>query len=195
MKKRVLASLLSAVMVLGMLSGCAASGSGGSDNGGDESSDADGKVTLKFLNKYPEEEYVHYFEDAVAAFEDANPDIHIEMENVSDQAIKDKLSVVASGGDMPDIYFSWTGERVKRFARGDKALDLTPYLEEDTEWRDSFLPAFLNNSTYDGKTYAIPFRSSIMYMIYNKKVFTDNKIEIPKTWDEFLEVCETLKGK
>ncbi|MCI8940841.1 MAG: extracellular solute-binding protein [Dorea sp.] len=195
MKKRVLASLLSAVMVLGMLSGCAASGSGGSDNGGDESSDADGKVTLKFLNKYPEEEYVHYFEDAVAAFEDANPDIHIEMENVSDQAIKDKLSVVASGGDMPDIYFSWTGERVKRFARGDKALDLTPYLEEDTEWRDSFLPAFLNNSTYDGKTYAIPFRSSIMYMIYNKKVFTDNKIEIPKTWDEFLEVCETLKEK
>ena len=175
MKKRVLASLLSAVMVLGMLSGCATSGSGGSDNGGDEPSDADGKVTLKFLNKYPEEEYVHYFEDAVAAFEDANPDIHIEMENVSDEAIKDKLTVIASGGDMPDIYMSWTGERVKRFARGGKALDLTPYLKEDTEWAESFLPAFLNNSTVDGSTYAIPYRSGVMYMMYNKEVFDKNK--------------------
>lgn len=197
MKKKVLAALLAATMVVGMLAGCATSGSGSSEDASDESAGTEegGEVTLKFLNKYPEEPYAQYFEDAVAAFEEANPDIHIEMENVSDEAIKDKLSVIASGGDMPDIYFSWTGERVKRFARGEKALDLTPYLEEDTEWRDSFLPAFLNNSTLDGKTYAIPFRSGIMYMMYNKAVFEENNIEIPETWDDFLAVCETLKGK
>lgn len=193
MKKRFLAAVLSATMVIGLLAGCATSGTGGpSESGSDESKD--GKITLSFLNKYPEEPYAKYFEDAVAEFEEQNPDINIEMENVSDEAIKDKLTVIASGGDMPDIYMSWTGERVKRFARGGKALDLTPYLKEDTEWADSFLPAFLNNSTIDGSTYAIPYRSGVMYMMYNKEVFDKNKYEIPNNWEDFLTLCEKIKN-
>lgn len=192
MKKRFLAAALSAAMVISLLTGCATSGTGGSSDGGSDES-KDGKITLSFLNKYPEEPYAKYFEDAVAEFEKQNENIHIEMENVSDEAIKDKLTVIASGGDMPDIYMSWTGERVKRFARGGKALDLTPYLEADKEWADSFLPAFLNNSTIDGKTYAIPYRSGIMYMMYNKEVFEKNKYEIPETWDDFMALCETIK--
>ena len=141
MKKRILAALLSATMILGMLAGCATSGSGDADSGSGESED--GTVTLTFLNKYPEDPYAQYFVDAVAQFEEENPDIKIEMENVSDEAMKDKLSVIASGGEMPDIYFTWTGERTVRFARNDMALDLTPYFEEDPEWAESFLPAFL----------------------------------------------------
>lgn len=193
MKKKFLAGLLVSAVAVSLLAGCATSGTGrSSDSKKDES--ANGKVTLSFLNKYPEEPYAQYFEDAVAEFEKQNPDINIEMENVSDEAIKDKLTVIASGGDMPDIYMSWTGERVKRFARGGKALDLTPYLEEDSEWADSFLPAFLNNSTIDGSTYAIPYRSGIMYMMYNKEVFETNNYEIPETWDEFLALCEKIKN-
>lgn len=192
MKKRVLAAVLSAVMVISLLSGCATSGNSGkshSDGKKDE-----GEVTLTFLNKYPEDPYAQYFVDAVADFEEKYPDIKIKMENVSDEAIKDKLSVMASGEQMSDIFFSWTGERVKRFARNDLVLDLTSYLEDDSEWADSFLPAFLNNATYDGKTYAIPFRSSIMYFVYNKEVFDKYKLEVPKTWDEFLAICDKLKG-
>ena len=190
MKKRILAALLSATMILGMLAGCATSGSGDADSGSGESED--GTVTLTFLNKYPEDPYAQYFVDAVAQFEEENPDIKIEMENVSDEAMKDKLSVIASGGEMPDIYFTWTGERTVRFARNDMALDLTPYFEEDPEWAESFLPAFFSNVTYEGKTWAVPFRSSIMYMIYNKQVFEEYDLEIPETWDEFIAICDKL---
>ena len=83
MKKRVMAVLLTASMLVGLLAGCATSGSGGSDRGDSKSSE--GKVTLKFLNKYPEDPYAQYFVDAVAQFEKENPDIDIEMENVSDE--------------------------------------------------------------------------------------------------------------
>lgn len=191
MKKRVLAVLLAAAMSIGLLAGCATTSDSGS--GGEKSKD--GKVTLKLLNKYPEENYAKYFEDAIAAFEEENPDIEIQMENVSDQAIKDKLSVIASGGDMPDIFFSWSGEYVKKFARGGLVKDLTSYLDEDAVWKDGFLPAFLNNSTFNNKTYGIPYRSGIMYMLYNKAVFEENGIEVPETWDEFLKVSDTLKSK
>ena len=66
MKKRILAALLSATMILGMLAGCATSGSGDADSGSGESED--GTVTLTFLNKYPEDPYAQYFVDAVAQF-------------------------------------------------------------------------------------------------------------------------------
>lgn len=189
MKKKLLASVLAVSMMATMMVGC-----GSSSSGGDASAEGE-KVTLSFLNKYPDAPYAEYFEQAVADFEAANPNIDIEMENVSDEAIKDKLTTMAGGGEMPDIFFTWTGERVNRFARNDLALDLTPYLDADPEWKDGFLPAFLNNATLDGKNYAIPFRSGIMFFLYNKEVFTQNNLETPKTWDELLAVCEQLKAK
>lgn len=188
MKKRILALMLTAAMTVSFAVGC--SGSGG-DGGG--KSDGD-EITLTFLDKHPEEEYKGYFEDAIADFEEANPGVHIEYENISDQAIKEKLAVLASGGDLPDIFFAWGGECLNRFSRAGRLLDLTPYMDEDTEWRDSFLPSFLSSSVLDDKNYAVPYRSSVLYWLYNKKVFEDNKLEVPTTWDEFVEVCDTLKA-
>ena len=47
--------------------------------------------------------------------------------------------------------------------------------------------------TVDGKIYAVPY--SIIYntIIYNKNVFAQYNLEIPETFDEFLDVCQTLK--
>ena len=187
MKKRIFALVMILALSISMLAAC-----GG--GGGGESSDEGGDITLTFLDKHPEEEYKGYFEQAIADFEAANPGVHIEYENISDQAIKEKLAVLASGGDMPDIFFAWGGESLNRFSRNGKCLDLTPYFEADPEWRDSFLPMFLSSSVLDGKNYAVPYRSSVLYMLYNKKVLEDNGIEVPETWDEFMAACEKLKG-
>ncbi|MFQ8900449.1 MAG: extracellular solute-binding protein [[Clostridium] scindens] len=93
-------------------------------------------MALTFLDKHPEDEYKGYFEQAIADFEKAHTDIDIEYENISDQAIKEKLSVLAAGGDLPDIFFAWGGECLNRFSRAGRILDLTPYMEKDQEWRD-----------------------------------------------------------
>ncbi len=187
MKKRILALMLTAALTVSLAAGCGSGGDGGSKSDGDD-------ITLTFLDKHPEEEYKGYFEDAIADFEEANPGVHIEYENISDQAIKEKLAVLASGGDLPDIFFAWGGECLNRFSRAGRLLDLTPYMDEDSEWRDSFLPSFLSSSVLDDKNYAVPYRSSVLYWLYNKKVFADNKLEVPTTWDEFVEVCDTLKA-
>ena len=100
MKKRILALMLTAALTVSLAAGCGSGGDGGSKSDGDD-------ITLTFLDKHPEEEYKGYFEDAIADFEEANPGVHIEYENISDQAIKEKLAVLASGGDLPDIFFAW----------------------------------------------------------------------------------------
>ena len=40
----------------------------------------------------------------------------------------------------------------------------------------------------------IPFSVAAASVIYNKRIFADNDLEVPTTWDELLAVCETLKG-
>ena len=185
MKRKTIAMLMVASMTVALFAGC-----------GSKSDESDsGKVKLTFLDKHPEDEYKGYFEEAIADFEKENPDIEIEYENISDQAMKEKLSVLAAGGDLPDIFFCWGGECLNRFSRSGKTLDITSYMDEDAEWKDSFLPAFLSSSVYEGKNYAVPYRSSVLYMLYNKQVFADNNLDVPTTWDEFIDVCDTLKNK
>lgn len=186
MKKRIVAAILMLTMTISLAAGCGSN----KDSGGDSD-----KIQLTFLDKHPEDEYKGYFEQAIADFEEQNPNVEIQYENISDQAIKEKLSVLAAGGDLPDIFFAWGGECLNRFSRAGRLLDLTPYMEDDTEWRDGFLPSFLSSGVYEDKNYAVPYRSSVLYMLYNKQTFADNNIEVPTTWDEFIAACETLKKK
>ncbi|MCA0251528.1 MAG: extracellular solute-binding protein [Actinobacteria bacterium] len=59
-----------------------------------------------------------------------------------------------------------------------------------------FIPSVLEKITYKGKNYTVPTGLSYYSgMTYNKKIFTDNNIQIPTTWDEFVKVCQDLKAK
>ncbi|HEY5584756.1 MAG TPA: extracellular solute-binding protein [Ruminiclostridium sp.] len=49
--------------------------------------------------------------------------------------------------------------------------------------------------SYQGKVYGAPQAMQTFGAFYNKKIFADNQIEIPKNWSEFLAVCEKLKAK
>ncbi|WP_010281141.1 ABC transporter substrate-binding protein [Bacillus timonensis] len=162
-------------------------------SGCSDSSSGDGKTVLKFLHKWPQPEYAPYFEEVVKEFEKQNPDIKIQMEAIADEPIKDKLRVILGGSEVPDIMFSWSGEFARKFVRAEAALDLTPYLEEDTAWKDSFIPASLQPFSSDGKNYGIPLRFNGKFFVYNKEIFDKYNLQAPQTWDEFINVLDTLK--
>lgn len=166
-----------------LLTGCSNSSSG----------EAEGKTVLKFLHKWPQPEYAPYFEEVVKEFEAQNPDIKIDMEAIADEPIKDKLRVILGGNEVPDIMFSWSGEFARKFVRAGAALDLTPYLEEDPAWKDSFIPASLQPFSSDDKNYGIPLRFNGKFFVYNKEIFDKYNLQAPQTWDEFMNVLDTLK--
>ncbi|TMV47017.1 extracellular solute-binding protein [Paenibacillus mesophilus] len=47
----------------------------------------------------------------------------------------------------------------------------------------------------DGKVYGIPFMLNNAVIFYNKKLFDDNSLQVPETWDDFLKVSDALKAK
>ena len=45
----------------------------------------------------------------------------------------------------------------------------------------------------DGDIYLAPFNSGPQGLIYNKTFFDENNLEVPKTWDEFFALGDTVK--
>ena len=94
---------------------------------------------------------------------------------------------------VPDIFFTWELSYLQPFVEGGKVADITSYLEEDQEWKNSFADGTLDLLAYDGKNYGVPTQKSLCVMFYNKQIFEENGVEVPTTYEEFLDVCQTLK--
>ena len=60
------------------------------------------------------------------------------------------------------------------------ALDLTPYLEADSEWKDSFIPAAYSAFTYEDGQYAVPTRFDAEVFIYKNQYLKNMDLKNPK---------------
>lgn len=78
-----------------------------------------------------------------------------------------------------------------RLADAGGFVDLT-----DQAFMKKFSASVLDKIKYGGRNYTVPTGLSYYTgLTYNKKIFSDNNIKVPTTWDEFVAVCQQLKGK
>lgn len=164
-----------------------------SEKQGGDSASADKKV-IKFFHRFPDEPFNGFIERKLAEYEEMHPEIEFVVESAQNDPYKEKIKVVIAGDDAPDIYWSWCGEFSERFLREGLMLDLTPYLEADQDWKASLMESQLEKYNKDGVQYGIPFRLDCKLFFYNTKVFEEHGLKAPTTWDEFVNVCETLKA-
>lgn len=157
------------------------------------SATADDKVTISFLHKWPEPQNMAFFEKAVKDFEASHPGIEVKMEAVADEPYKDKIRTVMASDQVPDVFFTWSGEFGRKFVRGGRALDLTDAVY-GSDWKQRLPEAALSPFKVKDKLYGIPINVDAKYMVYNKKIFADNGVEPPKTWDDFQAALAKLKA-
>ena len=94
-------------------------------------------------------------------------------------------------GDAPELFTWWSGPQLKTLAESGKLEDLTDI------WDQYVVPngvaaSVKDSLSFDGKVYAVPYSLIYNMIIYNKDVFDQYKIEVPTTFDEFVEACATL---
>ena len=115
-----------------------------------------------------------------------------------------------SGKEVPDII---VGAKLELLAlveddyavRLDEALDgPDTYGDPTRKWRDAFVPALLAEGKYSfiedrsrwDTTYMAPLLVNSYVIFYNKVLFDKAGVKAPpRTWPEFLAVCEKLKSK
>ncbi len=132
----------------------------------------------------------------VAGFEKQNPGTRITISNLEPDAYKTKIRVALGGGNPPDIFFVWSGEKMlTSFIRGGNCLDLTPYMDaKGGQWRSRLISASLAPYLFGGKVYGVPYLLQCTFFFYNKDLLARSGVAVPKTWDELVAVCRKLKA-
>lgn len=103
------------------------------------------------------------------------------------------------GLDVDYGMFDGTNEATQDWAKEGNLLDLSPYLAQKDAttgktWLESFNPAVRKFMELPGteQVYGVPTEVSAEVLFYNAKIFKDNSITPPKTWDELVTATAAL---
>ena len=149
------------------------------------------KVKITFMSRDSgDTPMAKVYEDQIAAFMEENPDIEVQNDSVYEEsAYNNKLKVALSTGETPNIFYYPAIAGLKEWAQNGVLLDLTDSLNEDEEWKNTFLDGALD--TYDLSAYgvdgiyALPNELNVDAIFYNKALFEKAGIEkTPETMDE-----------
>src|SRR5580692_1694084 len=134
-----------------------------------------------------------WFVDCVAAW-NATHDVKVELQYVpnNDYMNGTKLQTAFASGHGPDIFIISPGDFL-RYYNGGVLTELTPFMTEEAK-KDLF-PNVMETRMVDGKIYGLPMEVEPMAMYYSVKAFQEaglSETDIPKTWDQFLEISKKL---
>lgn len=197
MKKR-LRSAAALGLACIMLAGCnskaepaateaAKAADGGSSAAQSEAPASKEQVTLElYLQKT---NVVDIFKEMIARFEEQNPDIKIELTSVPDP--ETALVTRIASNDYPDIVTIWPAEKFYRDLMRDGALmDIS-----DQAFLSQVADGTRSIAQYDGRDYALSMTMSAYGLIVNNRLFEENGIEKPQTWDELIAASESFQAK
>jgi glucose/mannose transport system substrate-binding protein len=141
--------------------------------------------------------------DGLAALEKVfsakHPDIKITNAVVAGGAGSNATAVLATrmqGGNPPDTFQIHGGaELIDTWVRTGFMEPLTQlYKEEGLDQK--FPKQLIELVSYQGQPYSVPVnvhRNGVLW--FNKKIFTDNGLTAPETWDAFFAAADKLKAK
>lgn len=171
--------MLVMLLVMGMTLGCSNKASKTGSQGKD--------VTLKFL-LFDQFQYGYFTETTNLndVYNEVKPNVHIEFELAKDsEQFAEILKIRNSANELPDL------------------MTLKPYML--SKFKDVMAPLtdlkatknniFANQFAVDGAVVGIPERSFGEFVYYRKSIFKKYGLDIPTTWEEFIETASIVRDK
>jgi len=197
--KKTLAVLLAGVLSVSMLAGCGSPSASNSSASAASAAASTGSATASSQGEPTKISVMCHAswrnDGNKAAFDYVEKKMNVKFEfeeepegDAGEQLIFAKIST----GDAPDILW-WQPASMANVKMGaDKFEDVSGDWMKNYDANALKTPAY----TINGKTISTAFGdASVFGMCYNKKVFSDNGVAIPKTWDDLLKACATFKAK
>ncbi|NJP37727.1 extracellular solute-binding protein [Bacillus luteus] len=165
------------------------------NNGGDTNEAAEQEeVTLDFMHLWPQgssPDHYRIVTEIIEEFEEMHPHVTVEMEVLENEQYKNKLQVVSSSNQLPDVGMTWPAGFLEPYVNGDLFAPLDDALEEDN-MRDDFVAGTIEAYSVDDEAYALPLELNIAPVFYNQAIFDEYGVEVPETYDDLIEVIDTL---
>ncbi|MGD1924373.1 MAG: extracellular solute-binding protein [Paracoccaceae bacterium] len=160
---------------------------------------AEDKIVVEFA--YP---YSHLFdvtyEKILPKFYAENPGIEIKM-RAAYESYEDGTNTIlreAVAGTLPDVTMQGLNRQQPLVEKG-IAKSLEPFIAKEADFaKDGYHEAMLGLSTFDGIVHGLPCSISLPVGYYNMvlmaKAGITSEDQLPKTWDEVVEVCGRLRA-
>ena len=133
------------------------------------------------------------FEEIVAKFQAANPDIDVQMNTTEHEAFKTAIRTILAADKGPDVATWFAGNRMAGFVADGLFGDISDVWSQ--EGLANTMASTMPSITFDGKQYALPYSYYQWGIYYRKDIYDANGISVPKTYDEFLDNCKKLSAK
>ncbi|HHY14895.1 MAG TPA: carbohydrate ABC transporter substrate-binding protein [Firmicutes bacterium] len=152
------------------------------------------QVVIKFFHRWPQEPRNSFFYERIRTFEELNPHVKIEVDYVLNDPYKEKIRVLVSTDDLPHVFSSWSHSFAENLVSSDRVKELTGFYQEDPEWAANLMDSQIDGFRFESGVYGVPLTIDGKTFFYNKDIFAKHDLEIPKTFDEFIEVLDQLQA-
>lgn len=188
MKKRIVAVMICAALLTGMLGGCGQSTA-------DKSEEEAEKELVFWTLQQSSKDIEAAQNEVVKEFEEEN-NCKVEITAFPYTELRDKLITALSGGQGPDVVMMdqiWVGQ----YAESGFVENLGDFIGDADEIKEeNYFPGAWDSCGYLGNMYGIPFDVGVWGMLYyNKDMFKAAGLDpekAPETWDELLDYGKKL---
>ena len=146
----------------------------------------DGRETIRFT--FSKREAIDFMTDVVASYNASQDDVRVEI----DTSGVDVVSASFVRGNPPDIMLANYNYEVARFVQRCALTDLSG-TDAAKRSRGDLQSLMEQYGACEGRTSALPYSVMAASVIYNKQIFDEHDLEVPRTWDELIAVCDQLK--
>ena len=202
--KKVLASLLAALMAASVLTACgnSSTASSAAQSGASASSAASAsgkKVTLDVVTSYGGDDGNRKnYEAAINSWQQKTGNTVRDSSGDGSEDWKVKVMNSFEVGSEPDVLFFFNGADSNKLVKNQKVVSIDEIRKQYPDYAKNMRDDMLGASPVDGKNYSVPVNGYWESMFVNTKVLKDCGITVPLTgytYDQFLKDCETVKNK
>ncbi|MEQ4482305.1 ABC transporter substrate-binding protein [Cohnella silvisoli] len=183
-RKKVLVSLLCAVVTVGLLAGC----SGKNENSGNSGSGD--KVTLRMIESLTSPKRTELIQAMVTKFEAANPNIKVEFISPPFDQADNKIRTMLGSDEQLDV-LEVRDLTVAEFVNNGYVEPLNAYADK---WKDFATVSAVSKSvgTVGDKLYFVPNGLYERQMFYRADWLKEAGLNPPTTWQELYETAKKL---
>ena len=190
--KKILSLLTLLVLVTLFLTACSSDKGATTPTSANVNNNED-MVEIDFFHRWPNEPRKSFYDQKIAEFEEANPNVKINVDSVLNDSYKEKIRVLVSNDGLPDIFSSWSHSFAENLVSSDRVLSLNEIIKEDTDWSSNIMETQFEGFTFDDTTYGVPFTVDGKAFFYNKSIFEENNIQVPKTYEDMIDTLDSLQ--
>lgn len=153
------------------------------------------EVTITFFSSWSgSDTKADSIEAILKEFQKQNPNIKVINKSKSNDDFLFTLKTDFAQGNEPDVFGLWPGSDIINLINHSKVADLTPILEEDKKWSQSFNQDALSYGKYNDRIYGIPVEVIYEGLYVNKDLFQKYNVKIPENYDELIQAVKIFKA-